>query len=440
MMEHTVPQHAPDLLDYWRIVSRFQWMIVGLVVSSVLAAGVVSKLSPKRYVAKVTVFQAKEETMGGGGVSFGSDKEKGGGSGFSMVEAMGGSKSGPNSMEILQAILLSRGMAEAVIAQLNLMQYYGTESKNVAVAALQAETDVKLNRFKMIEVAVESRDPQVAADIANAYALNLDLLNKDLNITSVKRHRLFIEARLAEKIKQLAEAEEARRAFQAEHRALEMKEHAMAALESAAGLHGQIVGLEVELAALKAYATPSHPMINQLQMQIQELRRQLDKMELEQVGALGTNRRARTPLSKKFFPAFDEAPSLVLDLTRLMRRVKVEESVYGMLVGMLEQAKIAESKDLPTVQVLDPALPPEHKSRPKTLHNMQAAGALSLVLGLFLAFFLNYVQTLRAEEAASVPLVEGAVTVSGVNGNGDKLEAYPNLSSPKETDRLHGPA
>lgn len=439
-MERTVPQHTPNLLDYWRIVCRFRWLILGLVVSSMLVTGVVSKLSPKRYVAKVTVFQAKEEAMGGG-ISFGGGgKEKGGGgSGFGMTEALGGSKSGPSPMEILQAILLSRGMAEAVIAQLNLMQYYGTESKNVAVAALQAETDVKPNRFKMIEIAVESKDPQVAADIANAYALNLDILNQDLNITSVKQHRLFVEARLAEKTKQLAEVEEALRAFQAEHRVLEMKEHTMGALQSAAALHGQIVGLEVELAALKAYATPSHPMINQLQVQIQELRRQLDMMELQQVDALGAHQRARTPMSKKFFPAFEEAPSLVLDLTRLMRRVKVEESVYGMLVGALEQAKISESKDLPTVQVLDPALPPQHKSRPKTLHNMLAAGALSLVLGLFLAFFLTHVETLRAEGAASVLLEEGAVPASEVNGNGDRLEAYPNLVSPQETERLHGP-
>jgi len=426
------------ILDYWRIILRYRWIILGLVMVSVVTTGVLSKMSPKRYLAQTTVFQAKEEAMGGGGILLSGDKDKGGGGGgFSMMEAFGGSKSGPGTMDILQAILLSRTMAETVIAQLNLMQYYRTESKAATIAALQAETDVKPNRFKMIEVSVESRDPQVAADIANAYVSNLDRLNKELNITAAKWYRLFLEARVAEKTKQLAETEEALKTFQTEHRTLIITEQATAALESAAQLHAQIVALEVELAALKQYTTPSHPMINQLQVQIQELRKQLDQMEQQQVGALGKKRRTRAPMSQQVFPAFEEAPSLALDLLRLMRRVKVEESVYGMLIGMLEQSKISEAKDLPTVQVLDAALPPEHKSKPRTLHNMLVAGALSLLLGFFLAFFFNHLEMLRIQESAPAPIVDGDVAALEANGNGNKLEAYP--ISPKEAERLHGP-
>jgi uncharacterized protein involved in exopolysaccharide biosynthesis len=53
---------------------------------------------------------------------------------------------------------------------------------------------------------------------------------------------------------------------------------------------------------------------------------------------------------------------------------------------------------MPTVQLLDKAVPAERKSRPKTVLNMAIAGALSLFVGIFLAFFLEYVERIRKQE------------------------------------------
>jgi capsule polysaccharide export protein KpsE/RkpR len=195
--------------------------------------------------------------------------------------------------------------------------------------------------------------------------------------------------------------------------------------------------LEVQLAALKEYALPSHPMINQLAAQIREYRAQLDRLESERVG--GGGKLSRVPLSKKYYPAFEEMTALQFKLLGLMRHVRVEDSVYTMLVSTLEAAKIAEVRDLPTIQVVDSAIPPTSKIRPKPLHNMLVAGVLSLLLGLFLAFSINYVEVLRAQEVASASIVDGTVAAATVeaNGNGNKFETYP--VSPRESERLHGP-
>lgn len=414
-------------------------MIAGLVVVSVVATGIMSKLSPKLYEAKATLLPAKEQGLSGGGMSFG-DKEKGGG-GMAMVEAVTGKTGGPSLMDLLHAILNSRVMAEVVVEQLNLTQYYGVESRAKAVRAVQSQTDIKGSRFRTIEITVLSQDPQMAADIANAYASNLDRLNKEFNITATKRNRLFIEARLAEKARILAVAEEALKAFQTEHRTIVIKDQAEAAMDSVADLHAQIVAHEVELASLREYATQSHPMINQLQAEIQELRRQLDRLERDQAVSANAKHKIRPPLSRKTFPFFEEAPSLVLDYMRLSRQVKVEEAVYGMLVGMLEQAKIMEVRDVPTIQVLDPAVPPEHRSRPKTLENIKVAGILSLILGVVLAFFLEYLKRIKYEEQVLFDSMgssgESIVDVSSSNGgNGNRKEDYP--VSPQEIHRFHG--
>ena len=50
---------------------------------------------------------------------------------------------------------------------------------------------------------------------------------------------------------------------------------------------------------------------------------------------------------------------------RLIRDTKVYEQLYMLLTAELEQARIRETMNTPTVQLLDRAVPPERHSRPK---------------------------------------------------------------------------
>jgi len=254
-------------------------------------------------------------------------------------------------------------------------------------------------------------------------------------MTATKRNRIFIEARLAEKAQLLGKAENALKEFQMEHRLLEVGEQSSAAMETVMGLHGQVVGLQVELAGLREYATMDHPRLNQLQVQIRELRKVLDKMEQDPLGDRGTR---RVPLSEKVFPAILEAPSLILDMYHLTREIKMQEAVFGMLLGMLEQSKILEVRDLPTIQVLDVAILPTYPSQPKPLRNVLVAGALSLVFGILFAVFLDYLERLKTQKAASLRLTEGPGELSAIDSsdNGNKTEPYPSI--PKHTEHLTG--
>jgi uncharacterized protein involved in exopolysaccharide biosynthesis len=87
-----------------------------------------------------------------------------------------------------------------------------------------------------------------------------------------------------------------------------------------------------------------------------------------------------------------------MEYARLMREVKVQETVFTLLTQQFEQAKITEARDTPTVQLLDKAVPAERKSKPKAVLNMAIAGVLSLFIGIFLAFFLEYLNRVRALE------------------------------------------
>jgi capsule polysaccharide export protein KpsE/RkpR len=262
----------------------------------------------------------------------------------------------------------------------------------------------------------------MAADIANAFCAHLDRLNKGYALASTRRMRRFLELRLVEKSQKLDEAESRLKDFQTDNKIIATAEQTEGAMTAVAELHSQIIAYEVELAALKEYATPHHPMINHLQAQIEESRRQLDK--LDQDKALGIVSK-RAPLSKKVFPAYGEAPTLALEMLRLARKVKVEEAVYGMLIGQLESVKMTEARDLPTIQVMDPAVPPTYSVYPKTLQNALASGALALILGVFLAYVLQYIEHLKVSAIGSSHPSTSLVGDTNGNGKCDQQDPLP---------------
>src|SRR5262245_14382269 len=71
-------------------------------------------------------------------------------------------------------------------------------------------------------------------------------------------------------------------------------------------------------------------------------------------------------------------PELQTELARLTRDYKVQEQLLLLLTAELEQARIRETMDTPTVQVLAAAWPPERHSRPRRLMLSALAGLLAL--------------------------------------------------------------
>jgi tyrosine-protein kinase Etk/Wzc len=147
---------------------------------------------------------------------------------------------------------------------------------------------------------------------------------------------------------------------------------------------------EVQLEVMHKFATDANPEVIKLKQRIQEMKRHLAQMQYGKGWLLpAENHNPGEPRSEIHIP-FAQVPELGLDLARLMRDVKVQETVYTLLTQQLEQAKIAEARDTPTVQTLDQAVPADRKSKPKIKLNIAIAGITSLLVGLLLAFFLEY--------------------------------------------------
>jgi uncharacterized protein involved in exopolysaccharide biosynthesis len=75
--------------------------------------------------------------------------------------------------------------------------------------------------------------------------------------------------------------------------------------------------------------------------------------------------------------------------------MKIQEGLYELLVEQLEQYKIMEKRDTPTIQVLDAPEPPQKRWRPIRWLICSIATMLAFVFSSGLAFVLDDIERMR---------------------------------------------
>ncbi len=74
----------------------------------------------------------------------------------------------------------------------------------------------------------------------------------------------------------------------------------------------------------------------------------------------------------------------------LSREAKIQEMLFELLTREYEIAKIEEAKSMPTIQILDKAIVPEMRLPRGTIKRTALAGAVSLMLAIFITFAREY--------------------------------------------------
>ncbi|MBS0170423.1 MAG: hypothetical protein JSR62_08710 [Nitrospira sp.] len=381
-VEDPALQDSVSLFDYWDVVVARRRMIGGLCLGAMVLAAAISLLLPKIYESTAAVLPQLEskETGALGALLMAT------GAAGNMAQNLGVNLPGlpTTPTDVFVSILKSRVMADDVITKFGLMERYREKTMVDTREELTDRVRITVTKEKVIKVAVEDIDPQVAADIANFYVANLDRLNRTVNVSKAGQNRVFIERRLAETQETMSKAEEALRDFQTKNRTVAVEAQSKVMIEAAAMIQAQITAQEVQSQVMGTYLSSDNPDLARIHSNIDELKKQLAMMES------GKNGKGMLPGQDRLHPAMISVPELALQYARLFRQVKVQETLFTLLTSQYEQAKIAEARDTPTVQVLDPGVPADKRSRPRVLLNLAVAGVLALVLGVFLAFFLDY--------------------------------------------------
>jgi len=365
--------------DLTSMVWRQRWVVIALCVVASVGTFGVSRLLPKWYESTATVVTPKEGSGGvlGGLLATGMLQQNPG-------VAMPTLPSFTPNRDLLVGVLKSRTIAQAIVERFGLQARYRAGYPDDAVKQLRDLTTIATSREGVISVKVEDRDPATAAAIANYYVELLDQQIARYGTGEASRQRMFLTGQLARSRVDLDAAEQSLRRFQEQNRAIVLQDQTKGAIEAAARLKGEIMAAEVQLQVMRNFATEANPEIVALRRRIDEMNRQYAQMQFGERSV--PDGRAQ---KGDFTVPFARVPELGLELVKLAREVKIQEVLVTLLTQQLEQARIAEARDTPVVQVLDRAVPAARYSRPRAARNGAIAGVIMLVLGVGLAVMLE---------------------------------------------------
>jgi tyrosine-protein kinase Etk/Wzc len=361
------PQDEISLLDILIVVAKHKRLILGLPIVAATIAGGLSFLLPNWYTATVKLMPPQQSQS----------------SAMALLGQLGGALSGgasqalglKNPSDIFVGMLGSRTIADAIIQRFNLKDVYGEEYFQDVRKKLEKNVSITAGRDSVISIEVDDTEPKRAADIANAYVDELEKLTGTLAVGEASQRRLFFGQQLKQAKDDLTKAETELTKFQIDQKVLNPLGQAGLAISAAAALQAQIAAKEVQIMSLKSFATRQNPDLHRAQEELGAL-----KLQLSIVGRSGSGDAGDVLLS------IGKAPQKGAEYVRFYRDMKYFETLYELLARQYEIARIDEAKDATLIQVLDRAVEPERKSKPKRAVIVILVGMATGLFALMLAF------------------------------------------------------
>jgi len=369
------------MVDYAQVIWRRRASVLTVLAIALFIASALTILLPKRYEAVASLITPRENAASGllGGLATASG----------MLQQMPPSMSPPSlvpNRDLIVGVLKSRAVAQAVAERFDLKARFKLRYAGDAVKRLQDATTVSISREGVVSVIVEDNDPKLAADMANFYVEEVDRRVAQYSMSEAGRQRGFLTQQLARAKTDLDEAEQGLRRFQEQNRAIVLQEQTRGAIEAAARLKGEILAAQVQLQVMRNFATDANPEVISLRRRIDEMNRQFTQMQYGVANVQDADDKRR---SRDFTVPFAKVPEVGLELARLTRDVKIQETLVALLTQNMEHARLGEARDLPVAQVLDRAVPPDRHARPRLSVNLAIGGAVGFGLGCLLAFVLE---------------------------------------------------
>ena len=248
-----------------------------------------------------------------------------------------------NPSDQFLALMKSVSLQDALIERFQLQARYDTSTRADTRKELSDKTRAVSGKDGLISVEVDDTDPQLAAQIANAYVEELHNLLGKLAVTEAQQRRLFFEKQLVQAKDKLTQAELALKAIGVTGSVL--KSNPASAVAAVAGLQAQVTAQEVKVGAMRGYLAETAPDFKQALSELANLRVQLARQEQ------GSTAGDKTAGAGDYVSAY--------------REFKYQETLFELFAKQYELARVDESREGAVIQVVDIAQPPEKKAKPK---------------------------------------------------------------------------
>jgi len=360
---HTPTEFEDDeisLLDLLQTtVDNLRLLVLGPLAVGLLALGI-SFAIPPTYTASVKFLPPQQQQSSAASMLAGL-----GALGGLAGGALGGLK---NPADQYLAFMKSNSVQDALIERFKLQERYDRKFKVDTRKELTQNARPVSGKDGLITLEVDDKDPQFAAELANAHVDELQKLLAKLAVTEAQQRRAFFEKQLHQVKDKMIAAELALRATGISGSAL--KSNPTSAVAGVAALKAQVTAQEVKVGAMRGYLAETAPDFKQAMTELANLRAQLAKQEKDE-------------------PAAADGQG---DYVSKYREFKYQETLFELFAKQFELAKVDESREGAVIQVLDAAQPPEKKAKPQ---KALLAIIATLAAGFALLLFVFVRQALR---------------------------------------------
>lgn len=346
-------------MENYRLLWKYRKkLIINFFVTAIVIAGI-TLILPKSYRATAVVVPPVDQ---------------GGLGSLSLLSDLPGNLlgQGKDQISMFRAILESRTIFTNISIKYHLENLYNTKNIEETINNLAGNSDFEVTEEGTIKISVSVSTPflsdstdddnarKLSAVLTNEFVIQLDAINRKLASQQSRSNREFIEKRYNEVKLNLAEAEDSYMDFQEKYGIIALPEQVGAAIAIAADYESELGISEIKYNVMRHSLGDNHPEVQLAKLNIDLLRKKIQSI-------LGSSNSfvLDSTFTKKLFPLFSDIPHLGKKFIRVERDLEVQSLIYEFITQEFERAKIEEARDTPTVQVIDLAIPPIQKHRPR---------------------------------------------------------------------------
>jgi tyrosine-protein kinase Etk/Wzc len=377
------PNSEPSLLnDALRIVallvSQRRFIIIVTLVATVVSAGVSVMFLDNWYLASVNALPPRRAGSVLDGLTGGISSTL---KDFGLTKLTGGKTDGYSHLVILQ----SRRLQDTIIKLFDLPKLY--DIRDTDMIALRNE--LAENLFIGVEdegnyvVSALHKDPQQAARMANKVIELGNAFATEIFQAEARVGLRLLEQRVAQDESNLAAARDSLLRFSRRYKLFSPLDQARGAATALADIRVQRYKQELASQMAETIYGSQDPYAQAQQKLLRGVENQQNRIESEP-GVAGN------------FSLSGAGADVVLEYTRLFTDVEVGTRIRTLLLPMIEQARQDINRTTPALYILDPAVPPNKKDRPKRSFIVLGAAVGAFVLSVLYIILRDRFLSLRA--------------------------------------------
>lgn len=376
---HREEENEISLLDLLALLVEQRRFFARFVLGAISLATVIAFVLPVRYEAR-TVLLPPAQNSSLGSALFGQLGSLGSMGSLSPLASLASGTMGiKNPADMYVSFLTGRTVEDAMIQRFWLMNEFHKSHISDARKELERRTTITAGtKDGLIRISVEDGNPKRAAELANGYVEEFRKLSASLAVTEAARRRLFFEQQLLEAKNNLNAAEDAMTKTQQSTGVLQIDSQARSLIESAAALRAQVVAKQVQIEAMRAFATEDNPDLILAKQQLAALQTQL-----QHVAGSASDPGSDINLSK------GRVTESGMEYLRRYRDLKYQETVFELIAKELEVAKLDEAREGSAIQVVDAAVAPDRRSSPHRLLIVLGATIFAVLIAALWIWFRN---------------------------------------------------